>query len=486
MAEVATPRPLETEVWERDAWDIADAVRAGSLSARDVLEVHLDRIERLDPALNSVCYLDVDAARARADEVDAQVAAGGDPGALAGVPIGVKELSSVGGWPETHASVVLADRIATADENEVARLRGAGAIITGLTTASEHGTVSFTNTPLHGITRNPWHLDRTPGGSSGGSAAAVAAGLFPACTGGDGGGSIRIPASYSGLFGMKSTFGRIGRGPQPFPMSLNPVRGPMVRSVRDAARYLDVCSGPTLTDPTSLPKPEVPFEDELCSGVAMERLRGKRVAFTRSVGFAGSDPVVAEHAEELAHVLVERAGLEVVDDVEVALPKPGASWGLLSTIDDMAWYVDDVEGRLDEVTPVHRLQHTSFTRLTPPVLAKAIRRRHELLTAVAAIFEQVDLLLTPTTPTPAFAAEGVFAGEVDGQEVGLFELSAAFTAPFNMTGQPAASIPSGLVDGLPVALQVVAPRHLDIDCLAAAALVEDARPWPKLAPFAYS
>jgi aspartyl-tRNA(Asn)/glutamyl-tRNA(Gln) amidotransferase subunit A len=475
----------EREVWERDAHEIADAVRVGNLSAREVVEAHLARIEKLDPDLNSVCYLDASGARERADAIDAEVRDGGDPGPLAGVPVGVKELASVGGWPETHASVVLADRVAVTDDNEVSRLRGAGAVITGLTTASEHGTVSFTSTPLHGVTRNPWNLECTPGGSSGGSAAAVAAGLFPACTGGDGGGSIRIPSSYSGLFGMKATFGRIGRGPGPFSSSLNPVRGPMVRSVRDAARYLDVTSGPTLTDPTSLPAPVVPFEDELRSGVAVERLRGKRVAFTSTVGFAGADPVVAEHAEDLAHTLIDVAGLELVPDVVVNLPKPGRSWAVLSTIDDMSWFVDDVEGRLDEVTEVHRLQHLSFTRLTPQVLAKAIRRRHELLTVVAATFEQVDLLLTPTTPTPAFAAEGVFAGAVDGEEVDLFALSAPFTAPFNMTGQPAASIPSGLVDGLPVALQVVAPRHLDIDCLAAGALLEEARPWPKLAPFAY-
>jgi len=158
----------------------------------------------------------------------------------------------------------------------------------------------------------------------------------------------------------------------------------------------------------------------------------------------------------------------------------------LSTIDDMTWHRDDVEGRLDELTLVHRLQHTSFTRLTPEVLAKAIRRRFEMLTVLDAVFADIDLLLTPTTPTPAFDAEGVFEAEVDGEKVGLFELSAPFTAPFNMSGQPAASIPAGLVEGMPVALQVVALRHRDIDCLAAGAILEDARPWPKLAPFAYS
>jgi len=471
-------------VWQRDACELADAVRAGELRAVAVLEAYLERIERLDPQLNAVCFLDADAARRRAAEIDDVVARGDDPGSLAGVPVGVKELASVAGWPETHASVVYADAVATVDDAEVTRLRRAGAVLTGLTTASEHGTVSFTNTPLHGVTRNPWNPARTPGGSSGGSAAAVAAGLFPACTGSDGGGSIRIPASYCGLFGMKSTFGLVGQGPGPFDMSLNSVRGPVVRTVRDAARYLDAVAGPTLTDPTSLPRPSVSFERELVAGDAQERLRGVRAAFVDSVGFARARRDVADVVAVAADALIDAAGLEQVS-VEVGLPSPGRSWGVLSSVNDMAWHLDAVRGRLDELTPVHRAEYESVTHLTPEVLLKVVRRRHELLTALAGVFERVDLLITPTTPTPAFEAEGRLRGEVDGREVSLFALSAAFTAPFNLSGQPAASVPAGLVDGLPVGLQVVARRHDDLACLAASAVLEAVRPWPRFAPLAY-
>ena len=154
--------------------------------------------------------------------------------------MGVKELAQAKGFPDTHASKMYADHIAEEDGTEVARLRAAGAVIVGLTTAPEMGIPSYTNSPLHGVTRNPWNPEATPGGSSGGSAAAVASGMFPACTGSDGGGSIRIPSSYSGLPGFKTTFGLSGVGPQPFDAGLTSVYGPMVRSVRDAARYIDI------------------------------------------------------------------------------------------------------------------------------------------------------------------------------------------------------------------------------------------------------
>jgi aspartyl-tRNA(Asn)/glutamyl-tRNA(Gln) amidotransferase subunit A len=474
------------ELWELDAWELADRVRGGDLAATTLLDMSLTRIEQLNPKLNAVCFLDPERARADAERIDRRVAAGEDPGPFAGIPMGVKELAQVQGWPDTNASVPYAEAGAVAEFDcaEVARLRDAGAVPVGLTTAPEHGVVSYTNSKLHGVTRNPWNLERTPGGSSGGSAASVAVGVFPACTGSDGGGSIRIPSSYSGLFGMKTTFGLLGVGPEPFNYSMTSVHGPIVRSVRDAARYLDATSGPTLTDPTSLPKPPIPFEELVLSGEATARLRGKRVAWSSTLGHAGTDPEVEKIVHDAALALVDEAGLELVD-VRVEMPKPGVAWGLLSSLNTAAFHLDFESQHLDELEEVHRAGVEMMLHLRPPGLYKAVRRRHELLLAAARIWSDVDVLLTPTTPTTAFRAEGTLHGTVAGREVNLMGLSAAFTAPFNMTGQPAASIPVGLVDGLPVALQVVAARHGDDLCLGAGALLERLRPWQKFAPLAY-
>jgi aspartyl-tRNA(Asn)/glutamyl-tRNA(Gln) amidotransferase subunit A len=472
------------ELWQDDAWELAERVRAGELSARTLLELSLDRIDRLDPMLNAGGFLDRGRASADAELVDGRVEAGEDPGPFAGIPMGVKELAQVQGWPDTHASVPYADAVAEFDCAEVARLRGTGAVLVGLTTAPEHGVVSYTASKLHGVTRNPWNLERTPGGSSGGSAAAVAAGLFPACTGSDGGGSIRIPSSYSGLFGMKTTFGLLGVGPEPFNYSMTSVHGPIVRSVRDAARYLDATAGPSLTDPTSLPKPPVPFEDRVVSGEATEQLRGRRAAWSSTLGYAGTDPEVEKVVHDAAMMLVDEAGLELVD-IPVEMPKPGVAWGLLSSLNTGAFHLDFEREHLDELDDVHRAGVEMLMNLRPGGLYKAIRRRHELMLASARIWSDIDVLLTPTTPTTAFQAEGTLSGTVAGREVNLMGLSAAFTAPFNMTGQPAASIPVGLVDGMPVALQVVAARHGDELCLGAGALMERVRPWAKFAPLAY-
>jgi aspartyl-tRNA(Asn)/glutamyl-tRNA(Gln) amidotransferase subunit A len=270
-----------------------------------------------------------------------------------------------------------------------------------------------------------------------------------------------------------------------FSFSETSVRGPMVRSVRDAARYLDVVGGPTLTDPHSLSRPAVGLEERLVTGEAVERLRGLRVAWSSTLGYAGADHAVSALARELADVLVEGAGLELID-LPVEFPKPGTSWTVLGTVNEMAHAYEDMRDRVQDLTEVMRMSVASFEHLRPEVLLKAIRGRWSTVAASAAVFAEVDLLLTPTTPTTAFEAEGRLGGTVNGKEVSLMGLSAAFTAPFNLTGQPACSIPAGLVDGLPVGLQVVARRHDDMHCLAAAALLEQLRPWPKFAPLAYT
>jgi aspartyl-tRNA(Asn)/glutamyl-tRNA(Gln) amidotransferase subunit A len=472
-----------TEVWERDAWELADDVRAGKLRAVDLLESFLERVERFNDELNAFCFLDVESARARAVEIDAAVARGEDPGPWAGVPMGVKELVAVEGWPDTHASMLYKDQIADHTATEAARLRDAGAVLVGLTTSPEYGSVNWTRTYLHGVTRNPWNVERTPGGSSGGSAAAVAVGMMPICTGSDGGGSIRIPAAYSGLFGFKVSFGRVGDSGN-FDCGLTSVPGPMCRSVRDAARYVDAIAGPTDVDPTSLPKPPS-YEDALVSGAAVERLRGLRAAWSSTLGFALCDPEVEKRAHEAAMALCEDAGIELVD-VDFHLPRPGQAWSILSNIDVSANHLEAFKGSQEDVTPVSRAGFESIERMTGEQVLRAQRRRWEILKAIGDVFAEVDLILTPTTATTAFKAEGPPPMEISGQSVGGMG-SVPYTAPFNISGMPAVSIPAGLsADGLPCALQVVARRHEEELVLACGAIAEKNRPWPKLAPMGYT
>ncbi|HXN61108.1 MAG TPA: amidase, partial [Acidimicrobiales bacterium] len=220
--------------WMNDACSLVDAFRAKELSPLEALDACIAAIQR--SPLNAVSFTDFDRAREAATYADVMLPFGG-------VPFGIKELEKVEGWPYTEASVVFMDRIADEDDTSLARLRIAGAVLAAQTTAPEFGGINCTSTVLHGTTRNPWNLERTPGGSSGGTAAAVAGGLLPIATGSDGGGSIRGPAAFSGLFGLKATYGRIPKGPHATIEPMTTVLGCLTRSVRDTARYFDCCNG---------------------------------------------------------------------------------------------------------------------------------------------------------------------------------------------------------------------------------------------------
>jgi aspartyl-tRNA(Asn)/glutamyl-tRNA(Gln) amidotransferase subunit A len=466
---------MSTSIWDRDAYEIADLVRAGDVSAKEVLEVFVERIEKYNEELNAIVHLDLDGARAEAAEIDRRVVTGEDPGPLAGVPMGIKELESVRGWPNTHASVPHKNQVAKDDAVETARLRDAGAVIIGLTASPEFGSTAYTRTFLHGTTRNPWNLERTPGGSSGGSAAAVVAAILPIATGSDGGGSIRIPASYSGLVGAKGTFGRIPKGTGP-DSSLTSVHGCMSRSVRDTARFWDCAVGHDERDAHSLPHPGFSYEERLD-----ETPRGLRVTWSDDLGYGASAREVTEIVRAGAEALAEAAGMTWVDR-KVELKDMSVAWGLFNHprtwLDVRDFWPDRAE---DFTPPVRSGVRDAERRFNLDEVARAIERRYENNVRLAEVFEDVDIILTPTTGTTAFRAEGRMPTVIDGRELKNV-MHSLFTYPFNISGHPATSVPSGFdPEGLPVGLQIVGRRHEDHVTLQLAAAFEQAKPWPKIA-----
>lgn len=462
--------------WLDDACSLADAIRKREVPAAEVLDASLEVIGRSQ--LNAVVYLDEEGARNTAADIDRRVQAGEDPGPFAGVPMLVKDLEDAAGMPTTQGSVVFKDHIADHDSTQVRRLRAAGAVIVGKSAAPEFGLVAYTATKLHGVTRNPWNLDRTPAGSSGGSAAAVSGGLVPIATASDGGGSIRLPAAYCGLVDMKGTFGRIPRGPKAANGQLTGLRGAVARSVRDAARWYDVTCGYDPRDPFSLPS-DIDWEANL----GTRPLEGLRVAVAPDLGNATVHPEVERVVREAADALVGAAGLRAVD-LDVKLPERGTSWamaGLPSLVNDLKGHWPDCKDDLTteirmgmEFAPDYRAWHA----------ASVERFRVDMNEAMADLFEQVDFLLCAVSPMEPFAAEGPMPNRVGDVKVSPYN-GGALTIPASISGYPAISIPGGLSQGgLPIGLQAYARRHDDALLLDLALVMEQARPWPLVAPSA--
>ncbi len=456
--------------------ELAAAVRRGETSATELLDRALAAIDAGNEALNAFVHVDADLARTVAEAVDRQVADGADPGPLAGVPFGVKDLEDCAGMPTSKGSLAFKGRPPVdRDSVHVARMRAAGAVPVGKTAAPEFGTLNWTKTPAWGTTRNPWNRDRTPGGSSGGSAAAVAAGLVPIATASDGGGSTRIPAAFSGLVGMKPSYGRI---PHPGPSgSQTAVAGCLTTTVADSARHLDVTAGPDERDRTSLPAPSMSYE-QACEELDVGGLRAR---WSADLGFAAVEPEVAELAEAAAHVLADSAGL-ILDHEPVQLSDPVRAWlscgaaDLWLDIDEGSWPAVG-----EQLTTYSRRVLEQTQDMTVPRYARTLRRRARLEDDLARVWDDVDVLLTPSTAVPAFVAEGPPPDTIDGREV-----QPAFSVPFTMLGNlcwnPAISVPAGLTaDGLPVGLQVMARRHHDEVPLRLGRILEQARPWPRWA-----
>lgn len=453
--------------WPGDACSLIDAFRSGERSPSEELDATLAAIAASE--LNAFCHIDAETARALSARADPRLP-------LGGLPVAVKQLDPVAGWPLTEASLVFADRVATYDATVVSRLRTSGAVLAGQTTASEFGGLNISTSRLNGTTRNPWNPTRTTGGSSAGSAAAVAGGLVTLATGGDGGGSIRIPAGFCGLVGMKGTAGRLPRGPKTAIAPMTVVLGCLARSVRDVARYYDVCSGFDHRDPYSLP-PVLGWQNHL----GTHDLRGRRVTIAATLGSAIVRPEVEALVIQAGEALARDAGMTIVDTT-VKLPGLGVEWAMANLVSLLAELGDrypDCEKLLTtEIAFGLKLANQTYNL---DMAAKVELNRTAANEAMADVFDEVDFVICATNPDVAFPAEVAVNNRVGDLTVGI-ENNGALTIPANISGNPAISIPAGTFDGLPVGIQIIGRHHEDALLLDLAAIAERERPWPLIAP----
>ena len=461
-------------IW-RSALEIRDLVRKKDVSPVEVTEAALARLETVDPVLNAFCLVAADAARAAAREAEIAVVKGEPLGALHGVPVSIKDVLATRGLTTTGGSRLFAAHVPEQDAIPVARLRAAGAVILGKTNTSEFGHKAVTENPLFGVTRNPWNPALTPGGSSGGAAAAVATGVGTLALGSDGGGSVRIPASFCGLYGFKPSWGRVPHaGGFPGWAHVSHV-GPLARTVRDAALALDVLAGGDDRDRRSLPREPGAYLEACDADV-----RGLHAAWTPDLGYAALDPRVRALCEDAAAEF-EALGCHV-EVVSPGWENPEDCFGtLIAAQFHAAW-----SERLPEAEPLLDPTLVKLIRrgaaITAPENIRAAGRIDAYWSEVRAFLERFDLLLMPTVAVLPFAAGAPPPREVAGARVSVLGWM-PFTYPFNLTGQPAASVPAGATDeGLPVGLQIVGRRHADGTVLAASAAFEAAHPWSDRRP----
>jgi aspartyl-tRNA(Asn)/glutamyl-tRNA(Gln) amidotransferase subunit A len=466
------------EICRMDAVHLAGEIRAGNLSPVEVVDAVLDRMDRLEPVIHAFCTPTPEAAREDAKRIEADMAAGHDVGPLAGVPVGIKDLVATKGVPTVMGSWAYRDFVPDEDDVVVERLKDAGAIVLGKTNVPEFGYSGVGHNPVFETTVNPWNTALTSGGSSAGSGAAVASGIGPFAIGGDGGGSVRIPSSFCGLFGMKASWGRVPLYPsvkdERYPglsgwESLEHL-GPMSRTVADGALMLSVIAGPDDRDRNTLPAADFDWLQVLDGDV-----RALRVAYSPDWGYAAVDPRVREIVGRAVEVFARDLGCEV-EEANPGWDNPSeAFWGVVINESDLAGMRRLADELGDRMTP--HLRDVLRQEWTAEQLTSAVVARKAVYNRMWRFMRDYDLLLTPTLAVPPFETGIQGPTVIDGREVDQFDWL-AFTFPMNLTGNPAATVPAGFTDdGLPIGLQIIG-RHLDDPTvLRAAAAFEAAAPW---------
>jgi len=455
-----------------NATELAALYRAKKLSPVEATQAALARIDKFNPAVNAFVLIDAEGALEAARASERRFAEGEPLGALDGIPTTIKDNVPAKGWPTRKGSATTDETAAPEDAPAVARMREQGAVFLGKTTLPEYGWIGACHSPLTGITRNPWKLDRTTGGSSGGAAAAASLNLGSLHLGTDGAGSIRIPSAFTGVFGIKPSYGRVPAYPAS-PFTVLAHQGPLTRTVSDAAMMLGAISQPDMRDMTAWNSPAKEFLNGLEGGV-----RGLRIAWSPRLGYAKNlDSDVAAAAEKAAHVFsslgahVEEADPGFAEPLDIIR----TIWGAVS-----AYIVDTTPANLRAKMDAGFLKVADGGRkVSLAQYLTAMTARTELARHMLGFHERYDLLLTPQMPIGALEAGRVTPA--DGRFGNEWINWSPYTYPFNLTQQPAASVPCGFTsEGLPIALQIVGPARKDDLVLRAARAYESAHPFAML------
>lgn len=473
------------------AWEMAEKIKTQELSSEEITEIIIERIEKINPIINAFCTTTFDLARDLSKKADQSVKNGEKLGLLQGIPTSIKDNVDVKGIRATSGCKAFENFISTEDDIIVKRLKEAGVVILGKTNMPAFGYKGVTDNLIFGPTKNPWHLERTPGGSTGGGAAATASGISPLTQGSDGGGSIRIPSSFCGLYGIKPTFGRIPHTSMRLEGNMGTYvqKGPLVRYVKDAALMLDALVGADDIDRYSLPKPNYSFYDAL-----EEKPKKLKIGYTLDLGNL-----------EVIHSEVEKSVMGAVNKFEefnwsveksnINLISPGQTLRGNVSIEGhgLTWYtiwsygigyfvkpiIEEFEGVLEK--GLVELAQNGF-RLTPEDIYLAEIQREIIYENACKHFKEFDILITPTMACPAFELGVSFPSKIEGKEVSLGAWS-PYTHPFNLTGHPAASIPCGWSsEGLPIGMQIIGKRFDEVTVLQVSKAFEEIAPWQDKKP----
>ena len=457
----------------RPATELAALVRSRGLSAAELLAAHLEQIERVNPRVNAICTLDAEGATAAAARLDAELAAGAEPGPLAGLPVVVKDLVDVAGLPTTSGSPIYRDAVADHDDLMVQRMRAAGAVIVGKSNVPEFGAGSHTFNTVFGVTRNPYDLGRSAGGSSGGGAAALTSGMVAVADGSDYGGSIRNPPNFNSVVGLRPTPGRVPKVPAGDPPGGDPwetlsVLGPMGRTVADTALLLSAIAGPDRRDPTSIDESAAPF-----ANIAPRGLKGCRVAYSRDLGVLPVEAAVSEAIERALPLLADLGCI-----VEQAHPDLSGGAEAFDTIRALRFAADHAATLRDHRDQLKDTVIWNIERglaLTTDQIVRAHQLRAEQFLRMSAFLERFDVLILPVSQVVPFPVEVDWPRAIAGVPMATYIDWMQSCSLITMTSHPALSLPCGFTpDGLPVGAQIVGRFCGEADLLAFAAAWEAA------------